>query len=150
MALALGCFAPSRALASCGDYVTMHSGGVAMDHAILDPIAPLRYGLAVSPSDGDARTLERSDPAPIAPCGRCVPNREAPGPLPCQGPWCSRGQSQPTDLPTTASPKPREQQAAHLPVPRLGVSGPVLEAALCARVTRIHRIEPIYHPPRSV
>jgi hypothetical protein len=147
---ALGCLAPTQVLASCGEYVTMAAGGMPIKHPRQDPIAPLRHYAPMIPANVDRQALDRRDLLPAAPCRPCSQDRSTPGPLPCQGPWCSRGQPQPMDLPATSAPKAREQQAVALPVPRLIEVEPLLQTGRHDRIARIHRIVPVYHPPRSL
>src|SRR5262249_18598818 len=122
--LVLGALAP-RASASCGDYVTMPTDSNHSDPPGHPPAQPV-----TKPS--------HPDPAPL------------PVRAPCRSPGCS---DRPAPFPSPLStPAPDTQ-------PR---SDGLLSAPFCAcddgddvpleetHCQRIHRVSPIYHPPRTV
>src|SRR4051812_44069437 len=84
----LGWFAPSRAMASCGDYVTMtpHHGDSVPSLPSYDVAIPAQFlpNDALLASAG-GRLLHHATAHPL-PCRRCP---VAPGQAPCHGPWCS-------------------------------------------------------------
>jgi hypothetical protein len=146
--LALGLVAPSRVLATCGDYVTMarHQVGSVPQPAVFEPETP-KPTVAVDRelpqmTGGKAVRLETSRPLP---CRQCP---ATPGQAPCQGPWCS-GSHRPLTVPTTTTPSPREDSAVCASMPRFGTSEPIAHAFLDDQAARIHHVLPIYHPPRS-
>jgi hypothetical protein len=147
--LTLGWFAPSRALATCGDYIAM-SG----QHGQHSTQAPEFAPEISTPGFHIARELPqllseksvRHDPVRPSPCRQCP---AAPGQAPCQGPWCS-GSHSPLTVPPTTVESPRQDNAVCWSMPCLGDAEPITHAFLDEHAARIHHVLPIYHPPRSV
>jgi hypothetical protein len=146
--LALSLVAPSRVLATCGDYVTMarHQGVSVPQPAVSAPEMPAATVAADHElpqlTRGKGVRLETSRPLP---CRQCP---ATPGQAPCQGPWCS-GSHSPLTVPATTAPSPREDSAVCDSLPRFGTSEPIAHAFLDDQAARIHHVLPIYHPPRS-
>jgi hypothetical protein len=147
--LALSLFAPARALAACGDHVTM-----ARQPGDAVPLAPVYVPATPTPILSAARgapellagqAIRHEMPRPI-PCPRCPATPDQP---PCQGPSCSGSQS-PLTVPATTAPGPHDDTAVcWWSVPRFGDTDPIPYAFLDYQAARIHHVLPIYHPPRS-
>jgi hypothetical protein len=155
-ALVAQLLAPVRAVASCGDYLTMHSHqGVAVlprDRlpgwlkSEIPEVDDLPMLIAIGPLNAVALHSHRA--VDSVPCSRCPANTGLPGQPPCQGPWC---QSSPGPLTPLATPveRLRDQAALCVDLQILGDSEPVPHGKVRDRVQRIHHVSPRYHPPRS-
>jgi hypothetical protein len=152
--LAMGWFAPSRALASCGDYVTITSGHAPSAHHQAPASEPTRAPLAVfdesiPPADRQPMALRLGgtfvarEPVLPAPCRQC-PLR--PGNAPCQGPWCS-GNHVPMSVPTTVD-NVEDHAACGEGGEILGLGEQIGLQMLCDEQHRVNHIFPIFHPPR--
>jgi hypothetical protein len=142
---AFACWVPSRAHASCGDYITM-----ARDHdlSVVHGAPQLVYDdNQVVPDALPHRLsgLAQHEPAQPLPCRKCP---AAPGQAPCQGPWCS-GSHVPMPAPPTTT-------ASVLDPWTLGGSLEVLEqvpadrSLLAEQRGRVHHVFPVFHPPRPI
>jgi hypothetical protein len=146
--LVMGWCAPSRLLASCGDYVTSGHGRSAPHEMsplpVFDVNTPLldREGLPQMLNTAFAvRNLARPGP-----CQQCP---MAPSDTPCQGPWCSGSHVPMPVLPSTIehvqdhwacwgsaeANDPGEQVGLHV---------------FQDQQDRIHHVFPIFHPPRPI
>jgi hypothetical protein len=137
--------APSRALASCGDYITM-----TRDHG------PFQAPAAPQFVQNDSSRLEtefvrdvlgrlaQHVPAPSLPCQKCP---VAPGQAPCQGPWCS-GNHVPIPAPPTTVGPLQDAWACGFDV--LAARTPVGVSLLAEQRGRVHHVFPVFHPPRTI
>ncbi len=148
--LAAGALVPTRALAGCGDYLTPMP-----DHNVPAPNAVPSGEAPPAGDDSAAATLRRAGAehhghlAPPAPCGRCPHGPVAPGPRPCEGPWCS-GNHRPMNVPTpTTSEAPHDSWAWCGLAARPGDPDSFTRAPRRETVARIHHVPPIERPPRS-
>lgn len=146
---ALGWCAPSRAAASCGDYVTMAHDRVS---SIPPPVSP---GLTILPAP-DGITTNPAPPARVTQnrgplsrtCRQCPMRPSDPGGRPCRGPWCS-GDPIPIPIaPPTVVESPGEPWALHGAVAAHKDVGPAPFASHAGQFARVHHVSSIYHPPR--
>jgi hypothetical protein len=148
--LVVGWYAPTRSYASCGDYVTMQPH---REYVTLQPSPTFDFGPRLN---ADAARLDpgsfadRIDttPAPARPRCRCPYSPLTPERVPCQGPWCSNSPGPLTPVPTSVE-KPHEQWGLYAGDMAPGTSDPIPHRFLSDHAERIHRVSPIYHPPRS-
>jgi hypothetical protein len=149
-ALAVGCVAPSRVLATCGDYIAMNAHGSpsephAMPHwlpsnsVIAGHNAPPLRTAVLLPGEGAL-------PAP-APCGQCPGPSGSPFRVPCQGSWCS-GSNAPMTPPTTVVEGPHDPWCLCCSAAILNHADTISHAFLRGHSDRVHHVFPIYHPPR--
>jgi len=147
--------APSRACASCGDYLTILPGdGPSMvGHGVLTSKTQWlgthgQGSLAISrESASQAEAIAasvRALPKPL-PCQRCPFAPE--GNVPCEGPWCSANQ-----VPTTAPTIVLEHIQKNLACWRTAFVNDQRASASHLHVfdtqAPVHRCDPIFHPPR--
>jgi hypothetical protein len=145
--LTFGWIAPSRALATCGDYIAMpgHHGQPAAEAPDFASGTPRRgVPAALELPQLLSEKLVRTDTSPPQPCRQCP---AAPGQAPCPGPWCS-GSHSPLTVPPTTVEGPRQDNAVCWAAPRCSDSETIPHAFLDEQVARIHHVLPIYHPPR--
>jgi hypothetical protein len=147
--LSLEWFAPSRVLATCGDYLTMRHHS---DTAQQIPALPVfDTGLPTFPTEPELAQLLRHDlvrretSRPV-PCQQCP---AAPGEAPCQGPWCS-GNHAPMPVPTAPVENSQDPWACWWSATQ-GAEGQQLHRiVLDAELNRVHHVFPIFHPPRPI
>jgi len=141
--LVQGALAPT-ARASCGDYVNMGSHGspVAQHHTTQ---SSNQNGSGTQSEQRPAKSELDPQPTPRpTPCQRC-PNE--PGKAPCRGPACS-GEQTPLTVPATTVELVRDHWACWWSALQLGESPSTPHAFLTEQLGRVHRVAPIFHPPR--
>jgi hypothetical protein len=153
--LALGWCAPSRVLASCGDYVTTASERGHSAHHASPPSAPSElpplvvFDLTSRPGDREAMSLSLGSPYVVREPARPTPCQQCPlqpKNAPCQGPWCS-GNPAPMPLPTTVEPV--EDHWACCSAEGILCSGEQIGLQMLDdQQDRIHHVFPTFHPPR--
>jgi hypothetical protein len=147
--LILGWFAPSRALATCGDYLTMrHHGGTEQSQLPL-----FANGASTQALPTDSELLQLLPHAPIrgettrpVPCQQCP---ASPGEAPCQGPWCS-GSHAPMPVPTAPVETSQDSWACWWSAQQAAQGQQLHRTMLDADLNRVHHVFPIFHPPRPV
>jgi hypothetical protein len=144
--LALGWCAPTRALASCGDHVTIvrHRG---------DPLPNGFYPRTAANSLPTAREQlhlgnnerVRNETSRPVPCPQCP---ATPGQAPCEGPWCS-GSHAPLPAPTTVE-HGQDHWACWWSALLFADAQRCAHNAIRDPLNRTHHVFPIYHPPRAI
>jgi len=141
--LALGLFAPS-ARASCGDYVSMASHGKPAAHTSSGG----QHSSGTQSEQRPAKSELETPPAPRpTPCQRCPHAPGEPGKAPCRGPACS-GDPAPLTVPATTVELVRDHWAAWWCAFQLADFSSTPHAFLTEQSGRIHRVSPVFHPPR--
>jgi hypothetical protein len=154
--LAMGWYAPSQALASCGDYVTITSGHrLSGQHNQSPPseLPPPVFDESSRFADREAMSLRLGttfvarEPARPSPCRQCP---SQPSDAPCQGPWCSGNHlPMPVPVPTTAN-NVEDHVACWAAGDMTCSSEQIGLHVLCDQLHRVHHIFPIFHPPRPI
>jgi hypothetical protein len=147
--LILGWLIPSRALATCGDYLTMRH------HADTgQPLFPaFGTGLSTQVLPADSELLQmlqdigvRGETTRPVPCQQCP---ASPGEAPCQGPWCS-GSHAPMPVPTAPVETSQDTWACWWSAHQAAQGQQLHRTMLDADLNRVHHVFPIFHPPRPV
>jgi hypothetical protein len=146
--LTLGWFAPSRALATCGDYLTMRHHSDTGQQIPALPVFDTGLPTHGFPTDTELlrHELFRRETSRPVPCQRCP---TAPGEAPCQGPWCS-GNHAPMPVPTAPVENSQDPWACWWFAPLAAEGQQVHRAGLDAELNRVHHVFPIFHPPRPI
>lgn len=153
MVVAVASFAPTPALASCGDYVTVSPHAAPhVDHVMRSPIAidlhaTSRQGVTRDDMSDEAAGIAAA-PTPIRTrCGQCPRDPASPGKAPCRGPWCSNN---PGPLATPPPTVERSYQQSGLFQPAASPEQPDAIPLDASREPAhgIRHIFAIYHPPR--
>jgi hypothetical protein len=149
-ALAVGCVAPTRGFATCGDYVTMNSHGSPSEPRGMPRWLPGNSGMVghnAPPLRTAAILAGAGAMAAPLPCGQCPDRSESPARMPCQGPWCS-GSNTPMTPPTAVVETLHEPWALCCSSAILSLGDSISHLFLRGHSDRVHRVFPIYHPPR--
>lgn len=146
--VAMGWCAPSRALATCGDYVMSGHGATEPHESAPLPVfdassRPLDHE-ALPPLLGSAFTARTL--AKPAPCRQCP---TSPGDAPCEGPWCS-GSHQPMPVPPTTVDNVQDHWACWRSTTARDTGMQVGLRMPNDRLDRVHHVFPIFHPPRPI
>jgi hypothetical protein len=150
--VSIGCFAPTRAHASCGDYVTIGAHhGAALDYGT--PHVAI-FGWSTHDVAAPSRAQRDEQPAvaavaPVAPaCGHCPLRPHSPGNVPCQGPGCSSYPGPLATPPSIVETSGKQWGALELPTVLVEI-GQIPHRYLSTLLDRVHHVVPVYHPPRS-